>query len=185
MCNVCQHVNEADFKFCEACGAVLGGSGLSVAKLPMPKTQLILIELGEPGEPDEPKNRSVSLSTRPAVSQLILLDGAIFEIEMRDGYEGEVGRADVSAGWKPLVDLTPHGGERGGVSRRHAVLRVREGPSTSGQDASGCAVFLEDFGSSNGTRVNGRRLTPQEPEQLKSGDEIEFGRIFCRFKGTM
>lgn len=148
MCTVCQHENSAGFKFCEACGATL-----SVKKSGLPKTQLIDLE-----------------TIKSAVSQLILLDGTIFEIKMNEGYEAAVGRADLASEWKPLVDLTPHGGERGGVSRRHAVLAVQDG-----------GVWLKDSGSSNGTRVNGRRLAPQKAERLKAGDEIEFGRIFCRF----
>ncbi len=46
-----------------------------------------------------------------------------------------------------------------GVSRRHAVIRVR-----------GEAVILEDMGSANGTSVNGQKITSHE---LKNGDEIQ------------
>lgn len=49
------------------------------------------------------------------------------------------------------------------VSRRHARL-LREGDG----------FVLEDLGSSNGTFVNGQKLTGRRP--LKSGDQIGLGR---------
>jgi pSer/pThr/pTyr-binding forkhead associated (FHA) protein len=48
--------------------------------------------------------------------------------------------------------------ENAGVSRRHAVIRVK-----------GEQVFVEDLGSANGTFVRGEKVTSQE---LKDGDEI-------------
>jgi len=48
--------------------------------------------------------------------------------------------------------------ENAGVSRRHAVIRIQ-----------GDRAVLEDLGSSNGTLVNGERVTTRE---LKNGDEI-------------
>ena len=48
------------------------------------------------------------------------------------------------------------------VSRRHARLEAQNG-----------VVFLEDLKSSNGTFLNGRRLT--EPLEIRPGDEIDVG----------
>lgn len=48
------------------------------------------------------------------------------------------------------------------VSRRHARLEAQNG-----------VVFLEDLKSSNGTFLNGRRLT--EPLEIRAGDEIDVG----------
>jgi transcriptional regulator with GAF, ATPase, and Fis domain len=50
-----------------------------------------------------------------------------------------------------------------GVSREHAAIVVEDG-----------AAFLEDLGSTNGTRLNGERLTT--PHQLRDGDVIGVGR---------
>lgn len=50
------------------------------------------------------------------------------------------------------------------VSRSHARITVQNG-----------TVTLEDVGSTNGTFVNGQRLTPQEPVTLTNGAEITFG----------
>lgn len=55
------------------------------------------------------------------------------------------------------------------VSRQHA--RITE---------SGGAYVLEDLGSSNGTLLNGAKITG--PSTLKSGDEIRFGGQHFRFE---
>ena len=57
------------------------------------------------------------------------------------------------------------------VSRQHAKIQ-----SLGGQ------FILSDLGSSNGTFVNGRRLT--EPHALQPGDEIFFGRIPFVFRAV-
>lgn len=50
------------------------------------------------------------------------------------------------------------------ISRAHARLFVK-----------GDALHIEDLGSTNGTSVNGQPLTPQQPMELRSGDQISFG----------
>lgn len=52
------------------------------------------------------------------------------------------------------------------VSSRHASLRQR------GRD-----WVLVDEGSTNGTRLGRRRLSPHAPEPLRSGDRIRLGRV--------
>lgn len=56
-----------------------------------------------------------------------------------------------------------------GISRRHAMIR---------RDAGGW--HIEDLGSTNGLRVNGRRL--QEPALLRGGDRIEMGSTKIAFE---
>jgi pSer/pThr/pTyr-binding forkhead associated (FHA) protein len=77
-----------------------------------------------------------------------------------------IGRADPTEGFKPELDLTPYGGQSGGVSRRHAVIRHQDH-----------ALFLEDLRSTNGTRLNGGELRPGQPYRLRNGDEIELGTV--------
>jgi pSer/pThr/pTyr-binding forkhead associated (FHA) protein len=55
------------------------------------------------------------------------------------------------------------------VSRSHAEIRPRGG-----------SWVLADLNSTNGTRLNGRRL--QGPEVLKPGDEIEVGTSLLTFE---
>ena len=56
-----------------------------------------------------------------------------------------------------------------GVSRRHAALTVEGGEAT-----------IEDLGSTNGTRVNGVRLTSSH--RLVAGDEVRMGAAAVRFE---
>ena len=55
------------------------------------------------------------------------------------------------------------------VSRQHASLRVE-----------GLSVVLVDNDSTNGTRVNGKRIQPGIPHQIESGDIIEVGDSVLR-----
>lgn len=75
-----------------------------------------------------------------------------------------IGRAE--SGTQVDVDLSPHNAHQLGVSRCHAVLMTREGE-----------VYIMDSGSRNGTRVNGKTLTPMEPHVLHDGDLVYFGRF--------
>src|SRR5579871_6384281 len=59
------------------------------------------------------------------------------------------------------------------VSRRHARL-----------SPSGSGFLVEDLGSSNGTFVNGARISA--PTMLESGDEVSFGdQRFRAFQGAV
>jgi len=81
-----------------------------------------------------------------------------------------VGREDPVSGIFPDIDLTDHGGDEGGVSRRHARIFV-QGPQ----------FFIEDLDSTNYTYVNQQRLTPRQPHPLNSEDEVRFGRVKLNF----
>src|SRR5687768_15889023 len=50
------------------------------------------------------------------------------------------------------------------VSRQHARVRFEEGQH-----------FIEDLGSSNGTYLNGRRLTPHAPAAFTDQDNVQIG----------
>ncbi|GAB4512286.1 MAG: hypothetical protein OHK0046_11590 [Anaerolineae bacterium] len=66
----------------------------------------------------------------------------------------------------PTVDLTPHHAGLMGVSRRHAVILCEDG-----------VYFIQDVNSTNGTWVNEKRLTPNEPFPLESGDQVRLGQF--------
>lgn len=57
----------------------------------------------------------------------------------------------------------------GTVSGRHAVLNLRDG-----------AWWIEDLGSTNGTRVNGRSVLVEAPAILRSGDVLQVGGVRLR-----
>lgn len=79
-----------------------------------------------------------------------------------------VGRVpdDEAQGTDIHFDLTPFGAYHFGVSRQHAIIKLRDG-----------YLYLEDLGSTNGTRINGFQLTTHQPYRMRDGDEIEFGKL--------
>ncbi len=81
-----------------------------------------------------------------------------------------IGREDPVSNVFPDIDLTDHGGDEGGVSRRHARIFLQGGQ-----------LYLEDLNSTNFTYVNQQKLTPGQPHPLSNGDEIRFGRVKLTF----
>lgn len=77
-----------------------------------------------------------------------------------------IGRADVVDSFTPGLDLGLYGGQDGGVSRRHALLLITNN-----------GLYIRDLASTNGTRLNGFALKPNEPYKLKEGDRLEFGAL--------
>jgi hypothetical protein len=93
------------------------------------------------------------------------------EMPLPDQEEITVGREDPSSGIFPDVDLTPYGGEEGGVSRRHArLLHI------------GSDYFVEDLQSTNYTKLDGQRLPAHVRERLEDGARLDFGRIAMIFR---
>jgi pSer/pThr/pTyr-binding forkhead associated (FHA) protein len=95
---------------------------------------------------------------------VVVASGA--EIPLQAAAEILIGREDPVSGIFPEVDLTPHGGEEGGVSRRHARILVDAG-----------SFFVEDLDSTNYTFVNKQRLAPKTRQPVQAGDEIRCGRV--------
>lgn len=78
-----------------------------------------------------------------------------------------LGRRDPATGALPDIDLAPFAGYRMGVSRRHSELRrTDEG-----------YLELLDLGSSNGTFLNGQRLTAHTPHRVQNRDRMALGQI--------
>lgn len=56
--------------------------------------------------------------------------------------------------------------EDASVSSHHAELMLRD-----------TDYILKDLGSTNGTRLNGQQVPPEEEHQLQPGDQVRFGHI--------
>lgn len=86
-------------------------------------------------------------------------------------FEGELvlGRDGVDADSAPdenLLNLSELGGYLMGISRRHAVIRRAE----EGYE-------ITDLASTNGSWLNGMKLTPNRAYPLASGSQLRFGRM--------
>lgn len=96
---------------------------------------------------------------------LHLLDsGQMLPID--DRLEFTMGRISENQPIMPDVDMTPYRAYDHGVSRLHAVIK-----SINGQ------VIVMDLGSSNGTYLNGTRLTPNVENPLRHGDVVALGKL--------
>jgi hypothetical protein len=140
-CPACGAAVEPGDTFCSDCGAAL-----------------------QPVAPPAPAPVTEVPPTAPAGPRLVVVDSGA-EIALQ-AEEVLIGREDPVSGVFPDVDLTPHGGEEGGVSRRHARLFVEGG-----------TYYIEDLDSTNFTFVNKQKLAPKTRQALKDGDEIRCGRV--------
>ena len=140
-CPACGEEVEAGDAFCSSCGFEL-----KAAPAPAP----------EPAVEPPPA---------PAGPRLVIAASGA-EIPLPAGDELLVGREDPISGIYPEVDLTPHGGEDGGVSRRHARIIV-----------DGGSYFVEDLDSTNFTFVNKQKVAPKTRQPVNDGDEIRCGRV--------
>lgn len=88
---------------------------------------------------------------------------------MNGGFEGmtyDLTGDEVVIGRNPTTDITLLDE---GISREHAVLLFDE-------DAPG--YVIEDLASTNGTKLNGKRI---RSAPLSEGDEIQIGQTLFRF----
>lgn len=167
----CSHCNAQQFDgaiFCSDCGASL------LASPNRRETTAALNKAAGGGDPailqigpnvvDAPVAPAA-----PTVCLVVINSGR--RIVLDGGQEMLVGRKDNQRGIYPDVDLGLDGGYDAGVSRRHAIINPQGG-----------AFVIEDLASANGTFVNGRRLQPQTPTPVRSGDELKFGTLILRFE---
>lgn len=118
-----------------------------------------------------PMATAAPVSTPGASGARLILISTGAEMTIPDQEEITVGREDPSSGIFPDIDLTPHGGEDGGVSRRHArMLHI-------GDD-----YFVEDLQSTNFTKLDGQRLPAHVRERLEDGARLDFGRVAMIFR---
>jgi len=142
-CPACGTEVEAGDAFCSACGYALQA----------------------PLKPAEAPAAPPVAAPVAAGPRLVIADSGA-EIPLPAEAEILVGREDPVSGIYPQVDLTPHGGEEGGVSRQHARIIVEGG-----------SYFVEDLDSTNFTFVNKQKLASKTRQPVADGDEIRFGRI--------
>jgi hypothetical protein len=160
-CPRCQTDYAEDTVLCDECGIhLLAGQNRKTE--PLDLTKVAWVEREEAVEvPEEVVTSPLGLRLMIPESGrdlLVPLMGAV-----------NLGRLDPAIDSFPGVDLTKDGGKEKGVSRRHAKISRR-----------GREVFIEDVGSMNGTRVNGKKLVAHLPQVLKSGDELHLGWLMLR-----
>lgn len=168
VCPSCGATNAAGEAFCSNCGVSLLGAPAPVdtSSAPAPVTP-------PPTPAQEPvaTPAPVAASAPAALHARLLVEADDQEFDLSGKDNIMIGREDAVSNIYPDVDLTPHGGEEGGVSRLHARIFVENGQ-----------YMLEDENSTNFTFLNRQRLAGKTPTQLSDNDEIRLGRVLLRFK---
>jgi len=155
--------------FCEFCGAALTSGAVS------PETSTPVAATAQPAatpaEAPAPAPETPPLVS-PSRPRLVIPESGV-ELPLASGSETLVGREDPYSSVFPDIDLTPHGGEQGGVSRRHFKITLSAGQ-----------YLIEDLNSTNSTMLNHRRLQPGVRVALSDGDEIRAGRVRLIFRAA-
>ncbi len=148
--------------FCDNCGASLSGTAV-------PPPPINYQQSPQPGYPPQYPPVQPPVVTGPpprlvvqATNQSIPFPGGKVELL--------VGREDPVSNVFPEIDFEPHGGDEGGVSRRHAKFTLQ-----------GSQWYITDLQSTNFTFVNKEKLQPNQPHLLNNGDEVRLGRVITRF----
>lgn len=157
ICPACKHTEPEGELFCSECGARLGA--------PPPETITTAALFDTSRFRELPKIATGALNalqlgqislTLPGLAQPIILQGREQYLLGREGTEEQV----------PDLNFNMYGGREKGVSRIHASLRIVQRQ-----------LQLIDLGSTNGTRINGALLKPNEPVRLQNSDEVRLGKL--------
>jgi len=155
-CPSCQHGNSVYLTRCQQCGAPL--------KTPEVETTVSMF----PIPVAEDLRQSYLLRRTNLTDGHIALYIAGERLPLTLEYQERVvlGRSPDTPS-KTHIDLTRYRAHELGVSRQHAAISIpSEGDMT-----------LEDLGSSNGTWLNGIRLSPRAPQHLRNGDLVQLGQL--------
>ncbi len=158
-CPNCGRSNEDNAKICAYCGEPLD----MVERVSTRALEDTDFEEGRPmwGAVRFDANTYLTLTERESGTQINYAFDSLHELVL--------GRTDPETGEAPQIDLEPYGAAEKGVSRRHALITLRENK-----------LQLQDMESPNGTFINGQRIVPNEPRLLRDGDELRLGHLVLR-----
>lgn len=160
VCTNCQHNNPDGAIFCSVCGAQLTGSDLTTQNIRTDQVREILRDDAKGARPPMEASPTVN-----AWASLHLMESGQI-LPLTDRNEFTLGRVSEGQPIMPDLDLTPYQAYANGVSRLHAVVK---------RDSK--RIVIMDLGSSNGTYVNGKRLTANVERLLSHGDVIALGKL--------
>jgi hypothetical protein len=159
ICPNCSHKEVPGALFCSECGAQLVFYDSMNTSAMQPNADNDLFSPGtipmKPAIPEADQARII----------VYLIDSGQF-LPVRDLTEFTIGRISEGQPIMPDIDLSPYKAFENGVSRLHAVVRLRDN-----------VLSIMDLGSSNGTHVNGMRLSTNVVHRLSKGDTIALGKF--------
>lgn len=157
ICPNCHHDELRGAIFCSQCGTQLVDLDISTHRIHTSEREASAA-LGPNASPPSKVAPSSWLSLH------IVESGQILPLAERT--EFTLGRISEGQPIVPDVDLTPYNAYANGVSRLHCAIKWIEGQ-----------VYVIDLGSSNGTYLNGVRLTPYTETPVSDGDILYLGKL--------
>lgn len=158
ICPNCNNEEPTGAIFCSECGTkLISSDGLSTATIQATDTRF-----SEPGIQQEPETPTPVSEAQ--VSLHIIRTGQILPLVGRTEYT--LGRISKGQSILPDIDLSPYDAYSQGVSRLHATLKLKDNQ-----------LYIEDLGSSNGTRINNNKIIAHQDQLLHHGDVIALGRF--------
>ena len=157
-CSACNHDNPDSVAICESCGKPLEGAIDTTLK----------IKKGEVEQAAKSQRSWSSAQLDESRNVTIQISGTVW-VQKLPGDNQEpltMGRFDGGDAPEPDIDLTPYGASENGVSRLHAEMRVQ-----------GDMVQIKDRDSTNGTFLNGQRVSTTEWRIMRDGDELQLGSL--------
>ncbi len=186
-CSNCGKAVSPNMKFCDGCGANLGEPAPDIPPLPATADDGGAEEADDtppqatspvqPAPPEPTRVAAVADPPEPPAAdpdrewKLSVVEGfsigkeyLLFKEEML------LGRLDPESDIFPDIDLEDQ--DDGYVSRRHAIVRQRDG-----------ALSVEDCGGENGTTIDGKRIPANKPFPLHEGQVVRIGKVGLMLKG--
>jgi len=159
-CSNCQNEEFPGSLFCSKCGAqIVQAQGAE-------STTAIYTSIPDAAMQMKPPSFPIPSSDNIDAAVALLVVDTQETIFLQSSEEFSLGRATAGQPIVPDIDLTPYNAYETGVSRLHASLNIKNKPIT-----------VQDLGSVNGTRVNGKKLSPHSKTSLKHGDILTLGKL--------
>jgi hypothetical protein len=158
VCPNCQNKEMSGAIYCSKCGAQLVEMGVATHKIHTAETRRVVERATGKIQPPPP------VAMQSWISLHIIESGQI--LPLADRTEFTLGRSAEGQPIVPDVDLSPYNAYTNGVSRLHAAIKLVKNQ-----------VVIVDLGSSNGTYLNGVRLSPYTESPLSHGDVIYLGKL--------
>ena len=161
ICPVCKTENELEAVHCVRCGATLDDHFVESEY----KTKTTDMQALTPELIRDWLSKEAVVPEAPESGIAFYVEGQSKPVYIDSKEEFVLGRkAGITS--EMLLDLAPFGGYSLGLSRRHALIRLK-----------GDGYEMLDLGSVNGTWLNEERLVPHEPYSLPSGSHLRLGRM--------
>jgi hypothetical protein len=158
ICPNCQHKEISGVIYCSQCGAQLIDAHLTTHKIQTAETRRVV-----EGSTDRLQPPPVA-PLQSWISLHIIESGQI--LPLADRTEFTLGRSAEGQPIVPDVDLSSYNAYANGVSRLHAAIKLVNN-----------RIVVVDLGSSNGTYLNGVRLSPYIETPVSHGDLIYLGKL--------